>query len=110
MARCLGIVSLFLTNAIVILSLLIFASGFFPYKSFQSGRAHFSEAEELMSIPPLFDKVIFMVVDALRRFQSGSMYGHSWLLTVTATLYMRPVQDLGSLSSISIGITLTSNS
>lgn len=100
MARWLGVVSLLFTNTLMIISLLIFASGFFPYKSFQSGKARFSAAEELMSIPPLFDKMIFMVVDALRRFRSGSVYGHLWLLTVAATLYMRPVQDSGSLSSI----------
>lgn len=102
MARFLGAVSLFVTNAFMIMSLFIFASGFFPYKSFQSGRASFSEAEELMAIPPPFDKVIFMVVDALRRSQSGSIHGHSLLLTVAATLYMRLVQGLGSLSSTSI--------
>lgn len=91
------------------MSLLIFASGFFPYKSFQSGRAHFSAAEELMSIPPLFDKVIFMVVDALRRLQSGSTYGHSWLLIVVATLYIRLAQDSGSLNSISFSTAFICN-
>ncbi len=69
MRRCLGAVSLFITNALMLLSLMIFASGFFPYKSFQSGRAIFSQEESSMGISSPFDKVIFMVVDALRRSQ-----------------------------------------
>ncbi|CAF9906404.1 major facilitator super transporter protein [Imshaugia aleurites] len=49
-------------------AILIFATGFFPYKPFIPGRATFQDSQyggQLASAP--FDKVIFMVVDALRR-------------------------------------------
>ena len=77
MARVFGVVSLLAINFLIIMGVLIFASGFFPYKSFQSGRATFYNEEELMAVPPPFDKIVFMVVDALRRFQSGSTHGCS---------------------------------
>ena len=56
-------------NLLLPLSILIFATGFFPYKPFMSGLAQWEHLgfgiEE--SIPePVFDKVVFMVVDALR--------------------------------------------
>jgi hypothetical protein len=57
-------------NALIPIAILTFASGFFPYKPFLSGLAQY-EALEYGSPPEApFDKVVFMVVDALRR------YGH----------------------------------
>jgi ethanolaminephosphotransferase len=54
-------------NILIPFAILTFASGFFPYKPFLAGLAHY-EALEYGSPPaPPFDKVIFMVVDALRR-------------------------------------------
>ena len=56
-------------NALIPAAILIFASGFFPYKPFLSGLAQY---EALQYGPPPkapFDKVIFMVVDALRRYE-----------------------------------------
>lgn len=57
-----------LTNLLIPIAIFIFASGFFPYKTFIPGRATFQDSSnggQLASAP--FDKVIFMVVDALRR-------------------------------------------
>ena len=57
-----------LTNLLIPMAILIFASGFFPYKPFIPGTATFQDSKnggQIASAP--FDKVIFMVVDALRR-------------------------------------------
>jgi ethanolaminephosphotransferase len=54
-------------NILIPIAILVFAGGFFPYKPFLSGLAQY---EALDYGPPPnapFDKVIFMVVDALRR-------------------------------------------
>lgn len=54
-------------NVLIPIAILIFASGFFPYKPFLSGLAQYESLD--YGAPPAapFDKVIFMVVDALRR-------------------------------------------
>lgn len=61
--------TIFLTvaNVLIPIAILTFASGFFPYKPFLSGLAQYEALED--SLPPVapFDKVVFMVVDALRR-------------------------------------------
>ena len=58
----------FSANFFMPIALLIFALGFFPYKAFIPDRASFTaEQAELAQNAP-FDKIIFMVVDALRRF------------------------------------------
>ena len=57
-----------LANLLIPIAVLVFATGFFPYKPFIPGRATFQDSNnggQLASAP--FDKVIFMVVDALRR-------------------------------------------
>lgn len=55
------------SNALIPFAILIFASGFFPYKPFLPGLAQY-EAFAFGSPPEApFDKVVFMVVDALRR-------------------------------------------
>ena len=59
---------LVVANLLVPLAIMIFASGFFPYKSFIPGRAHFEAEQVQFATRSPFDKVIFMVVDALRRF------------------------------------------
>lgn len=62
--------SLFIiANLLIPTSLLIFATGFFPYKGFLPGMATFNDSAIDHVELPVFDKVIFMVVDALRRFQ-----------------------------------------
>jgi ethanolamine phosphate transferase 2 subunit G len=59
---------LIVANLLVPFAILIFASGFFPYKPFLPGLAKYEVLE--YGEPPTapFDKVIFMVVDALRRY------------------------------------------
>lgn len=54
-------------NALIPISILIFATGFFPYKPFLPGLAQYETLE--LGTPPSgpFDKLVFMVVDALRR-------------------------------------------
>ncbi|OQD86343.1 hypothetical protein PENANT_c008G03475 [Penicillium antarcticum] len=53
-----------IANLLVPTGILIFSSGFFPYKPLIPGLARFEETEN--AAPAVFDKVIFMVVDALR--------------------------------------------
>lgn len=55
-----------LANLLVLTGILVFSSGFFPYKPLLPGFASFDEADQ-NAAPPVFDKVVFMVVDALRR-------------------------------------------
>lgn len=54
-------------NAILALALLLFASGFFPYKAFIPGLAQWPEDIGRVGVDAPFDRVIFMVIDALRR-------------------------------------------
>lgn len=56
-----------LANVLVLVGILTFSSGFFPYKPLLPGLATFDEADQ-NATPPVFDKIIFMVVDALRRY------------------------------------------
>ncbi|KAL2037023.1 hypothetical protein N7G274_010308 [Stereocaulon virgatum] len=54
-------------NLLIPIAILVFATGFFPYKPFIPGRASFANGKDVrrhVSAP--FDKVVFMVVDALR--------------------------------------------
>lgn len=60
-------VLLVVANLLIPISLLSFATGFFPYKPFLTGKADFDDGAIYHVVPPVFDKVIFMVVDALRR-------------------------------------------
>ncbi|EED12545.1 transferase (Gpi7), putative [Talaromyces stipitatus ATCC 10500] len=63
MAGTLSKWTLFLVNALIPVSVLLFCSGYFPYKPILPGAAEQSDWEKA---PPIFDKVILMVVDALR--------------------------------------------
>ncbi|KAI9661978.1 MAG: major facilitator super transporter protein [Alyxoria varia] len=53
-------------NLLIPLALLVFASGFFPYKPFLTGLAKYHDIPGQPPPPAPFDKVIFMVIDALR--------------------------------------------
>lgn len=56
------------SNCLIPIALLVFATGFFPYKPFIPGSAVYEDVHTSLELaPPPFDKVIFMVVDALRR-------------------------------------------
>ncbi|RYP56412.1 hypothetical protein DL771_011893 [Monosporascus sp. 5C6A] len=58
---------LVVANLLIPAAILIFATGFFPYKPFLPGLAEYQRAAASGSPPkPPFDRVIFMVVDALR--------------------------------------------
>lgn len=70
-------------NLLLPVAIYTFATGFFPYKSFLPGFAKCSSVD-CNSLPRApFDKVIFMVVDALRRWvwnghqAKQDAYGHS---------------------------------
>ena len=65
MASRQNVVTVVIANLLIPLAMFIFAIGFFPYKPFIPGRAKFTD-DDVQSAP--FDKVVFMVVDALRRF------------------------------------------
>lgn len=56
-----------LANVLIPISMLVFATGFFPYKPFIPGLAEYEALE--YGLPPKapFDRLVFMVVDALRR-------------------------------------------
>ena len=73
-------VLLALANLLIPVAILIFATGFFPYKPFMPGLAEFEDSSidpnggQDVQHPPEapFDKLVFMVVDALR---SDFVYG-----------------------------------
>lgn len=73
-------VLLTVANLLIPVAILVFATGFFPYKPFMPGLAEYEElsSSERMGEgwwkPPEapFDKLVFMVVDALR---SDFVYG-----------------------------------
>ncbi|KAL8706341.1 MAG: hypothetical protein Q9201_000595 [Fulgogasparrea decipioides] len=65
--------SLIVTNLSITAALLVFALGFFPYKTFLPGYASFTADQAELAQQAPFDKLIFMVVDALRSLiRSGS--------------------------------------
>lgn len=61
---------LIVANLLIPAAILIFATGFFPYKPFLPGLADYQSV--VSGSPPKapFDRVIFMVVDALRRYEA----------------------------------------
>ena len=71
--------ALALSNLLLPIAVLVFASGFFPYKPFLPGLATFEDVQEpgvtgVEQPEAIFDRVVFMVVDALR---SDFVYGYS---------------------------------
>ena len=64
-------------NLLLPIGILMFAKGFFPYKPFLPGLAIFdNETDQRIAQTAPFDKVILMVVDALRRYRTsvGAIY------------------------------------
>ncbi|KAF2841407.1 alkaline phosphatase-like protein [Patellaria atrata CBS 101060] len=59
-------ISLLISNILIPIAVLVFATGFFPYKPFIPGLATYQSLEYGDPPEAPFDKVIFMVVDALR--------------------------------------------
>ena len=66
MAKAAWCWAIVIANFLVPVGILIFSLGFFPYKPLLHGLATFDEIDQ-NATPAVFDKVIFMVVDALRR-------------------------------------------
>ncbi len=67
------------SNLLLPIAVLVFASGFFPYKPFLPGLATFEDVQELVTAnvaqpEAIFDRVVFMVVDALRSY---FVYGYN---------------------------------
>ncbi|UDD57846.1 major facilitator super transporter protein [Aspergillus flavus] len=58
--------TILIANILVPISILVFSSGFFPYKTLLTGFATHEHTIGGQIPPGVFDKVIFMVVDALR--------------------------------------------
>lgn len=56
------------SNVLIPIAVLVFATGFFPYKPFLPGLATYEKLEYGLPPEAPFERVIFMVVDALRRF------------------------------------------
>lgn len=72
-------VALIFANALLPIAVLVFALGFFPFKPLLPGLATFDDIKEpkiWVGERPVavFDRVVFMVVDALR---SDFVYGHN---------------------------------
>ena len=59
--------SLWLSNLLLPIAIFVFSTGFFPYKPFLPGLAKFPDNDYGAKRDAPFDKVVFMVVDALRR-------------------------------------------
>lgn len=81
-----------IANLLVPVGILTFSSGFFPYKPLIPGLATFEEGDE-HAAPAVFDKVIFMVVDALRRYdwyRTPILYGAN---VISVTLYIQMTPD-----------------
>ena len=77
--RFLRLVLLATSNICLPIAVLVFASGFFPYKPFLPGLATFEDVQEpgspnVEQPEAVFDRVVFMVVDALR---SDFVYGYN---------------------------------
>lgn len=89
-------------NVLIPIAVLTFASGFFPYKPFLPGLAQYETLDYGPPPQAPFDKVIFMVVDALRRYLGWPGGGGPFQLTCAATLCMLTAQA----SSLSKGMSL----
>ncbi|KAJ8609997.1 hypothetical protein MRB53_038837 [Persea americana] len=72
-------------NLLIPVAVLTFASGFFPYKPFLPGLATFGDGFAVQQSEPPFDRLIFMVVDALR---SDFVYGHDTGFEYTQRYYI----------------------
>ncbi|PQE13919.1 GPI ethanolamine phosphate transferase protein [Rutstroemia sp. NJR-2017a BBW] len=87
-------------NALIPIAILTFASGFFPYKPFLSGLAQYESLEYGAPPEAPFDKVIFMVVDALRRYNGPLCSGIEAYMT--AILYIRTFRDTELITAYSL--------
>jgi predicted AlkP superfamily pyrophosphatase or phosphodiesterase len=79
--------SCFLANALTTCAILVFAAGFFPHKAFLPGLAAWPAGQDESQMSPPFDRVIFMVVDALRRYLLGPCFLHCSLTAPSDFVY-----------------------
>ena len=70
-------------NILIPFAILIFASGFFPYKPCLSGLAQYEALDYGPPPEAPFDKVVFMVVDALRRYTAEEDFENILIGVVT---------------------------
>ncbi len=63
--------ALIVANLLIPVAIVVFAKGFFPYKPLLPGLAQYDD-RSVDGPPPAapFDRIVFMVVDALRRYYS----------------------------------------
>jgi ethanolaminephosphotransferase len=67
MKHNLSTVLLVVANILLPVAILTFGSGFFPYKPFLPGLAEYRDVGIKSAPEAPFDRLVFMVVDALRR-------------------------------------------
>jgi ethanolaminephosphotransferase len=66
-------VFLLAANILIPVAIFVFATGFFPYKPLLSGLATYDAVTEYGDPPAApFDRLVFMVIDALRRYRRHS--------------------------------------
>lgn len=63
----LSTVLLVVSNLLIPIAIYVFGTGFFPYKPLLPGLAVYDNSKHGPPPPAPFDRVVFMVVDALRR-------------------------------------------
>lgn len=86
------LLTLALANVLLPIAILVFASGFFPFKPLLPGLATFGD-HDAQDQGPIFDRVVFMVVDALRSdfvygYNSGFQFTQRYRLTRSWSLVM----------------------
>ena len=67
---------LLMLSAVQLAALLLFCKGFFPYKTYLPGFATTADAPEILSKTansnePQFDRLVFVLVDALRKYDAS---------------------------------------
>ncbi|KAJ6787731.1 hypothetical protein PWT90_03479 [Aphanocladium album] len=101
-----------IANLLIPLSILIFATGFFPYKPFLPGLAEYEVLESGPPPQPPFDKLVFVVIDALRSdfvYAEGSGFEYTQSLirdgaAIPFTAYARsPTVTMPRLKAITTG-------
>lgn len=97
----LSAILLIAANLLIPIAIYVFGSGFFPYKPLLPGLAVYGNSE--YGPPPAapFDRVIFMVVDALRRYETARARDRTWATAnkyTTATLSTLLIRDSLTLS------------
>lgn len=74
--------SLLMLSAVQLAALLLFCKGFFPYKTYLPGFAttahappHLHNSDTTSSMEPEFDRLVFVLVDALRKYVLSANVG-----------------------------------